>query len=133
MIMRATMLHLKASTTSKVGTKLGETHDDIHIVVGHIHLLVVIMGCGSTLSFVTRMYFLFVHLSIGSHLHTYLFGKPLTYVKGPMILLRWTSLLMRKTSNKTLYTQQGKKEGIAFTLKESTNGSSSLGEREGGG
>jgi hypothetical protein len=41
MKMRATMLHLKASTTSKVGTKLGETHDDIHIVVGHIHILVV--------------------------------------------------------------------------------------------
>jgi hypothetical protein len=26
------LLPLKASTTSKDGTKLGETHDDIHIV-----------------------------------------------------------------------------------------------------
>jgi hypothetical protein len=37
-----------------------------------------------------------------------------------------------KNIKQTLYTQQqGKKEGITFTLKESTNGSSSLGVGEG--
>jgi hypothetical protein len=113
MKMRATMLHLKASSASKVGTKLGETHDDIHIVVGHIHILVV-MGVVLCLCL----------LSLGCiSLCTSLYWKPFTYIFGNHLHI-WKNhdpfevdyITHEKTWNKLFIHNKGK--GIInFTLK----------------
>ncbi len=127
MQMRATMLPLKASTTSKDGTRLGEKHMMTYILwLGHIHIFFCGHGC-DTLSFVTRMMYFFVYISPSIGNHSHIFGKQTTYIsKRTMILSRWRDYITHeKTTNKLII--HNKRKRITFTLKESTNGSSSLG------
>ncbi len=113
MIMRATMLHLKASTTSKVGTKLAWRDTWWHTYCGWTYSSSCGHGvCGSTFVFChSEMYFLFVHLSIGNHLHIYIYiyiylslENPLTYLKEPWSFWGGLHYSWKKHQTNSLYT-----------------------------
>lgn len=99
-----------------------DTHDDIHIVARHIHNFLVIMGV--ILCLLSRgCISLCTSLSLYWKPFTYLWESTLTYPKKTHDPFEVDYITHEKTSNKLFIHNNGK--GITFTLKESTNGSSS--------
>jgi len=99
-----------------------ETHDDIHIVAQHIHNFLVVMGvilCLLSLGYIS----LCTSLSIGNHLH--IFENPHLHIRKAHDPFEVDYITHEKTSNKLFIHNNGKGIGTTFTLKESTNGSSS--------
>ncbi len=108
MQMRATMLPLKASTTSKDGTRLGEKHMMTYILwLGHIHIFFCGHGCDSD------DVFLCVHLSLYWKPFTYLWETNHLHIQknhDPFEVERlhysWENI------KQTLYTQQAKTNNL---------------------